>query len=399
MPSFTPNIGLKKPSQNDFYNIDDFNYNSDIIDNILGGFENSFVSTTRKINNKPLSSDITLNADDVGARSNSWFPTASEVNAVPVSRTINGYPLTYDVLLSATDVGAKPATWTPDPTEIGAVPSSRTINGKALTSNISLSSTDVGAIPLTMKGSANGVAETDANGKILASHLPSYVDDVAEFADKASFPATGESGKIYIDMATNLTYRWGGSAYVEISQSVALGETSSTAYRGDRGKTAYDHSVALGNPHSTTPADIGAVPTTTKVNNKALSGNITLTAADVSAVPTTRKINGKGLGADVTLTAADVGASGLSTPYSATIGTTWVGTSTPYTQVISLEGIKTTSVIEVSLPSTATQAQTEAFDALKLKDGGQAVDQFTLRCWGDKNTINIPISVIVRGDM
>ena len=56
---------------------------------------------------------------------------------------------------------------------------------------------------------------------------------------------------------TNLTYRWSGSAYVEISPSLALGETSSTAYRGDRGKTAYDHSQVTGNPHGTTKANVG----------------------------------------------------------------------------------------------------------------------------------------------
>ena len=94
-------------------------------------------------------------------------------------------------------------------------------------------------------------------GKVPASQLPSYVDDVLEFANLASFPATGESGKIYIAIDTNLTYRWGGSSYVVMSSSLALGETSSTAYRGDRGKIAYDHSQTTGNPHGTTKTDIG----------------------------------------------------------------------------------------------------------------------------------------------
>ena len=94
-------------------------------------------------------------------------------------------------------------------------------------------------------------------GKIPASQLPAYVDDVLEFANLASFPATGESGKIYIAIDTNLTYRWGGSSYVVMSSSLALGDTSSTAYRGDRGKIAYDHSQTTGNPHDTTKNDIG----------------------------------------------------------------------------------------------------------------------------------------------
>lgn len=80
------------------------------------------------------------------------------------------------------------------------------------------------------------------DGKIPTSQLPAYVDDVLEYAALSNFPATGEAGKIYVATGTNKTYRWSGSAYVEISASLALGETSATAYRGDRGKIAYDHS-------------------------------------------------------------------------------------------------------------------------------------------------------------
>ncbi len=92
------------------------------------------------------------------------------------------------------------------------------------------------------KGVANGYAELDATGKVPATQLPSYVDDVLEYTSQANFPAMGETGKIYIAQDTNKTYRWSGSAYAEISASIALGETSATAYRGDRGKIAYDHS-------------------------------------------------------------------------------------------------------------------------------------------------------------
>jgi len=101
-------------------------------------------------------------------------------------------------------------------------------------------------IPLTQKGAASGVAELDANGKVPSSQLPSYVDDVLEYASLSDFPATGEAGKIYIATDTNKSYRWSGSTYVEISSSLALGETSSTAYRGDRGKIAYDHATESG---------------------------------------------------------------------------------------------------------------------------------------------------------
>ena len=92
----------------------------------------------------------------------------------------------------------------------------------------------------TEKGAANGVAELDENGVVKSSQLPSYVDDVLEFATKSEFPAIGESGKIYIAVDTNVSYRWSGTQYVEISSSLALGETSSTAYAGDKGKANAD---------------------------------------------------------------------------------------------------------------------------------------------------------------
>ena len=69
------------------------------------------------------------------------------------------------------------------------------------------------------KGVANGYASLDATAKVPASQLPSYVDDVLEYANLAAFPATGEAAKIYVTLDTNKTYRWSGSAYVEISAS------------------------------------------------------------------------------------------------------------------------------------------------------------------------------------
>jgi len=142
---------------------------------------------------------------------------------------------------------------------------SDTIKGKALITNASgavadsgVTATEIGYVAgvtssiqtqldnkleTSLKGANNGLAELDNTGKVPSSQLPSYVDDVLEFANRAAFPATGESGKIYVTKDTNLTYRWGGSDYVEISASLALGETESTAYRGDRGAAAYAHSI------------------------------------------------------------------------------------------------------------------------------------------------------------
>ena len=98
-------------------------------------------------------------------------------------------------------------------------------------------------------------------GKIPASQLPAYVDDIIEYANLAAFPAVGETGKLYVTLDTNLTYRWSGSAYTEVSKSLAIGITSTTAFRGDWGKIAYDHSqLTNSNPHGTTAAQISNTP-------------------------------------------------------------------------------------------------------------------------------------------
>ncbi len=139
------------------------------------------------------------------------------------------------------------------------------INGVALDSeNITLTADTLNTVSKDDKGVANGIATLDDAGKVPASQLPSYVDDVLEgylktedgkFYKEAAYTTayTPEDGKIYVDLSTNKSYRWSGSVYVEIAGGVALGETEQTAYRGDRGKIAYDHSQT---PHA--PADAEA---------------------------------------------------------------------------------------------------------------------------------------------
>lgn len=139
------------------------------------------------------------------------------------------------------------------------------INGVALDSeSITLTADTLNTISKDDKGVANGIATLDDAGKVPASQLPSYVDDVLEgylkaedgkFYHEAEYTTayTPEDGKIYVELSTNKSYRWSGSTYVEIAGGVALGETEQTAYRGDRGKIAYDHSQT---PHA--PADAEA---------------------------------------------------------------------------------------------------------------------------------------------
>ena len=100
-------------------------------------------------------------------------------------------------------------------------------------------------IPIGQKGLAGGVATLGTDGKVPSTQLPSYVDDVLEYDNSDSFPATGETGKIYVAKDTNKTYRWSGSQYTEISASLVIGEKSSTAYAGDKGKANADNIKAI----------------------------------------------------------------------------------------------------------------------------------------------------------
>ena len=107
----------------------------------------------------------------------------------------------------------------------------------------------------SLKGANSGLAELDANGKVPSSQLPSYVDDVIEgylydsnfYSDaQHTNEIAGESSKIYVDLTDGgqrQVYRWGGSAFVAIPIGLALGETSSTAYYGNKGADAYAHAV------------------------------------------------------------------------------------------------------------------------------------------------------------
>lgn len=201
-------------------------------------------------------------------------------------------------------------------------------------------------INTNQKGVANGVASLDANGFVPAAQLPSYVDDIidcksitdAKAVDTADKDVVPESGKIYIvvtEAAENYgnIYRWSGTKFVSIPQGIALGETSTTAFRGDYGKIAYTHSQAAHartdatavaksaqngyikingvetivythpsgatatNPHGTTKTDVGLGNVENKTGTQILAGmtkaNVTTalgyTPADQSVLATASK--------------------------------------------------------------------------------------------------------------
>lgn len=140
-------------------------------------------------------------------------------------------------------------------------------------------------IPISQRGANNGVATLDGTGKVPSAQLPAYVDDVLEYASRSSFPETGEDGKIYIAEDTNLTYRWSGTQYVEISPSLALGETASTAYAGDKGKANADKITKILNGTTTVPKATTAISATT-ATTATNAGNVTgtINGKQISAI-------------------------------------------------------------------------------------------------------------------
>ena len=190
-----------------------------------------------------LKTDMELNNVNNTSDSEKPISTAAQTalnGKVPTTRQINGHTLSADVTITKGDVGLGNV----DNTSDADKPISTAVQNAL---NLKMNS--------SARGAVSGVASLDENGKVPASQLPSYVDDVVEgYYHEGSFyttsnhstAITGESGKIYIDLTSGgarQVYRWGGTAYAPIPIGLALGETSATAYRGDYGAAAYAHAV------------------------------------------------------------------------------------------------------------------------------------------------------------
>lgn len=196
---------------------------------LMTGIANKLSTKVDKVTGKGLSTndyDATAKTKLDGLANVKSIGTGLSLNSSTGELTATGAEVTIDDELSTS--------------------SENPVQNKIITSSINNLTTAVnGKIASTEKGANNGVATLDNTGKVPSSQLPSYVDDVIEYEDLAHFPLTGETGKIYVAEDTNKTYRWSGSAYVEISESLALGETSSTAYAGNKGKANADAISAM----------------------------------------------------------------------------------------------------------------------------------------------------------
>lgn len=209
----------------------------------------------------PNALTISLNGTPQGAYDGS---SAKSINITPASigaLTSGGKAASATVADSANavawgNVSGKPTTFTPSSHNHSA-------------ENITSGTLSLDRIP-NVNDKVTAVAASKITGTIDASHLPSYVDDVVEgYYSSSKFYTTkgsdgtysneiaGEAGKIYTDLNTNKIYRWSGSTFVVISDTITLGETSATAYRGDRGAAAYTHISKTDNPHGVTKAQVG----------------------------------------------------------------------------------------------------------------------------------------------
>ena len=304
---------------------------------------NNKVPTTRKINSKPLSSDITL--------------SASDVNAVPTTRKINGKALSADITLSATDVNA--------------LPSSTTIPSK--TSQLTNDSNFVTSTQLNNK--VDKVTGKGLSTNDLTDTLKSNYDAAYNYSISAHAPTDAEKNVI-VGIQKNGT---------------DLSVNSST------------RKVNITVP--TTASDVGAVPTSRKINGKTLSSDITLNASDVSALPSTTTIPSKTsqLTNDSSFITQTTLNTAIATTKSKTVPATlfasnWTGASAPYTYTLAVTGVTANSNQELLPALNITEEQLTALQAANIQDGGQAANSVTLTAFGDKPTIDLPIRVIVRGD-
>ena len=257
------------------------------------------VPNTRNVNNKPLSADITLTASDVGAAAfshgnhvptiqtadnkiflrndNTWQNVTPEnIGAIPTTRTVNEKPLSSDITLLHSDVGAAASSHNHSTSEIssgvfpierggtnaataaealenlGGVPKTRMINNKALSENILLTASDVGAATTAQGIKADSAIQGVKVNGTLATPDPDKIVNIDATSVNA---ATAEQG--------------------------AKADSAIQGIQGNGTTITKDASNIV----NITPTDIGAVPTSRTINSKALASNISLTASDVSAAP------------------------------------------------------------------------------------------------------------------
>ena len=164
----------------------------------------------------------------------------------------------------------------------------RTINGVSFDGSADIIVNAVDAtqrIASSEKGIANGIATLDSGGKVPSTQLPSFVDDVLEFVNLAGFPISGESGKIYVALDTNKTYRWSGTTYIYITSGAVDSVAGKTGVvilaKADVGIDSVD------NTSDAAKVVLSATKLTTArtINSVSFDGSANITVADATKLP------------------------------------------------------------------------------------------------------------------
>jgi trimeric autotransporter adhesin len=230
--------------------------------------------------------------------------TASRTISMPDVGTAGSYGSATQVPVITTDAKGRVTNVTN--TVITGIPAANIVNtpaGNISSTNVQLALNELDSekIAITEKGAANGVCPLGSDSKISSLYLPSYVDDVLEYANLATFPVTGEAGKIYVALDTNRTYRWSGSAYIEVSASPV------TSVFGRTGAVVSANGDYTASQITNVPA--GSITSVTIQN--------AVNELDTNKVPTTRQViagsglsGGGALSSNVTVSMPAVGTAG-----------------------------------------------------------------------------------------
>lgn len=279
------------------------------------------------------------------------------------------------VTLAPSDVGLGNVNNTNDSNKPVSTAQQTALDGKANTSHTHTISNVTGLqTALDGKQASGSYATLDGTGKVPSSQLPSFVDDVLEYATLSAFPATGESGKIYTDISNGKIYRWGGSVYVEIS--AAPGSTD--AVPEGSGNLYYTAARALA---AVTWATLTGIPSW--IGAATTYGKSLLSGADASAVKTLLSLTKTDVGLDnVPNTDATTRANHTGTQTASTISdfNTTAATAAPVQSVAGRTGAVTLAKADVGLGSVDNTSDsvkpisTATQTALDLKANQSSLD-------------------------
>lgn len=210
-----------------------------------------------------------------------------------------------------------------------------------------------GKVSNTQLGVANGVATLGSDGKVPSAQLPSFVDDVLEYTNLVGFPATGETGKIYLALDTNVTYRWSGSVYIKITS----GEVASV-----NGQTGVVNITTItGNAGTATklatPIKIGGVSFDGSANINLAGVNATgnqNTTGTAAGLTTPRNINGVAFNGTADINIEERKGVNITSASTITIGTAGLG------DYIHITG--TTTITSLGTATSAGTRRTLIFD-------------------------------------